>query len=89
VYFIFLDYLLISIRSARIRLHDDRPNAVIPVFWLCQVHTADDEVFWRKDGTSFPVEYTSIPIKDKTGKSQTNFRFISSHVYKTAEGAGT
>jgi PAS domain S-box-containing protein len=22
----------------------------------------DDEVFWRKDGTSFPVEYTSTPI---------------------------
>jgi two-component system, cell cycle sensor histidine kinase and response regulator CckA len=23
----------------------------------------DDEVFWRKDGTSFPVEYTSTPIR--------------------------
>ena len=22
----------------------------------------DDEVFWRKDGTSFPVRYTSTPI---------------------------
>jgi diguanylate cyclase (GGDEF)-like protein/PAS domain S-box-containing protein len=22
----------------------------------------DDEVFWRKDGTSFPIEYTSTPI---------------------------
>jgi len=26
------------------------------------VHQVDDEVFWRKDGTSFPVEYTSTPI---------------------------
>jgi PAS domain S-box-containing protein len=26
------------------------------------VHHADDEVFWRKDGSSFPVEYTSTPI---------------------------
>jgi len=26
------------------------------------VHHVDDEVFWRKDGTSFPVEYTSTPI---------------------------
>ncbi|MEJ7872996.1 MAG: PAS domain S-box protein, partial [Rubrobacteraceae bacterium] len=26
------------------------------------VHQIDDEVFWRKDGTSFPVEYTSTPI---------------------------
>lgn len=26
------------------------------------VREACDEVFWRKDGTSFPVEYTSTPI---------------------------
>jgi len=27
------------------------------------VHSAvDDEVFWRRDGTSFPVEYTSTPM---------------------------
>ena len=26
------------------------------------VHRVDDEVFWRKDGTSFPVEYVSTPI---------------------------
>jgi diguanylate cyclase (GGDEF)-like protein/PAS domain S-box-containing protein len=25
-------------------------------------HSSDDEVFWRKDGTSFPVEYVSTPI---------------------------
>lgn len=25
-------------------------------------HCIDDEVFWRKDGTSFPVEYSSTPI---------------------------
>jgi len=25
-------------------------------------HIVDDEVFWRKDGTSFPVRYTSTPI---------------------------
>ncbi len=25
----------------------------------------DDEVFWRKDGTSFPVEYTSSPIRER------------------------
>ncbi len=28
-----------------------------------QVHTVVDEVFWRRDGTCFPVEYTSTPIK--------------------------
>jgi PAS domain S-box-containing protein len=27
------------------------------------VHRVDDEVFWRKDGSSFPVRYTSTPIR--------------------------
>lgn len=27
-----------------------------------RMHQGDDEVFWRKDGSSFPVEYTSRPI---------------------------
>ncbi|MDH5483929.1 MAG: bacteriohemerythrin, partial [Gammaproteobacteria bacterium] len=26
------------------------------------VHHISDEIFWRKDGSSFPVEYTSTPI---------------------------
>ncbi len=29
-----------------------------------RIHHGDDEVFWRKDGTSFPTEYTSTPIFD-------------------------
>ena len=28
------------------------------------VHRVDTEVFWRKDGSSFPVEYISTPIRD-------------------------
>ncbi len=32
------------------------------------VHHVENELFWRKDGTSFPVEYTSTPIKDDNGK---------------------
>ncbi len=28
------------------------------------VHHVADEVFWRKDGSSFPVEYTSTPIRE-------------------------
>ncbi len=28
----------------------------------CATHSCDDEVFWRKDGTSFPVEYASAPL---------------------------
>ncbi len=30
-----------------------------------EVHTVTDELFWRKDGTSLPVEYTSTPIRDE------------------------
>ena len=29
------------------------------------VHSVDNDVFWRKDGSSFPVEYTSTPICDE------------------------
>lgn len=28
------------------------------------VHRVHDEVFWRKDGSCFPVEYTSTPIQE-------------------------
>jgi PAS domain S-box-containing protein len=28
------------------------------------VHQVEDEVFWRKDGSAFPVEYTSTPIRE-------------------------
>jgi signal transduction histidine kinase len=31
------------------------------------VRHGKDEVFWRKNGTSFPVEYTSAPIRDENG----------------------
>lgn len=32
-----------------------------------QVQHGNTEVFWRKDGTSFPAEYTSTPIRDAEG----------------------
>jgi PAS domain S-box-containing protein len=31
------------------------------------VHRVDTEVFWRKDGTSFPVNYMSTPVRDEQG----------------------
>lgn len=31
------------------------------------VYHVDDEVFWKKDGSSFLVEYTSTPILDENG----------------------
>lgn len=32
-----------------------------------KVRRVENEVFWRKDGTSFPVEYISTPIHAETG----------------------
>jgi PAS domain S-box-containing protein len=32
------------------------------------VHHVSTEVFWRKDGSSFPVEYVSTPIRDDQAK---------------------
>ena len=43
------------------------------------VHRVADEVFWRKDGTSFPVEYVSTPILGDGGAigAVVTFRDIS------------
>lgn len=32
------------------------------------IHRVADEVFWRKDGTHFPVEYISTPMRDEQGQ---------------------
>ncbi|MES9994265.1 MAG: PhnD/SsuA/transferrin family substrate-binding protein [Candidatus Thiodiazotropha sp.] len=34
-----------------------------------QARYISDDVFWRKDGSSFPVEYSSTPIWDGSGKT--------------------
>lgn len=42
-----------------------------PIYGACKdglVHHGDDEVFWRKDGTCFPAEYTSTPIRSESGE---------------------
>jgi diguanylate cyclase (GGDEF)-like protein/PAS domain S-box-containing protein len=41
------------------------PSEECPIYAALEdrvIHSSGDEVFWRKDGTSFPVEYTSTPI---------------------------
>ncbi len=43
------------------------PREECPIYTALQdgaVHQINDEVFWRKDGTSFPIEYTSAPIHE-------------------------
>lgn len=53
--------------------HEDAsfyPKEECPIFVTCTLGTqnqATDEVLWRRDGRSFPVEYTSTPIL-KEGK---------------------
>jgi PAS domain S-box-containing protein len=53
-----------------------------------KIHHVDNELFWRKDGSCFPVEYVSTPIKDDEGKllgAVVTFKDIS--VRKEAERA--
>ncbi|WP_455375052.1 sigma 54-interacting transcriptional regulator [Kaarinaea lacus] len=38
---------------------------ILAAFQDGEVHTVDNEVFWCKDGSAIPVEYTSTPIKDR------------------------
>ncbi len=32
-----------------------------------ETHAGEDEIYWHKDGHSFPVAYTSTPIRDENG----------------------
>ena len=67
------------------------PKKECPIYSVYKdgkVHTLNNEVFWRKDGSSFPVEYTSTPIKnsdDRIKGAVVVFRDISKH--KKAEEA--
>ncbi len=61
-------------QSAHALIHHSRadgapyPEALCPIYQTfrsgqnCYV---TDEVFWRRDGSSFPVEYTSYPVREK------------------------
>ncbi len=43
------------------------PKYLCPVYSVFQdkkVHQVNDEVFWKKDGSNFPVEYMSTPIQE-------------------------
>lgn len=47
--------------------YDVKECPIYAAFRDGEVHHVDNEVFWRKDGSCFPVEYTSTPIKDDQG----------------------
>jgi PAS domain S-box-containing protein len=46
------------------------PREQCPIYAAFQdgiIHRVSEEVFWRKDGTHFPVEYISTPMRDEQG----------------------
>jgi len=58
------------------RIHDRRadgspyPVEACPIYAALRdgsVHAVQDEVVWRKDGSSLDVEYTSTPVRDEGG----------------------
>jgi PAS domain S-box-containing protein len=63
-------------RKIHTLIHHTRPDGTPYPIDACPMHQSlirgvsssrNDEVLWRKDGTSFPVGYTSVPIR-KAGK---------------------
>lgn len=66
------------------------PSEECKIFVACKDSTSCDvnnEVFWRKDGTSFPVEYTSTSIRegDKVIGTIVTFRDITERQRMDAE----
>jgi len=65
-------------KSAHVTMHHTRadgtpfPQAECGIYATLQdgkARRVTDEVFWRKDGTSFPVEYLCTPAYEKDGRS--------------------
>ncbi|MEW6584536.1 MAG: HD domain-containing phosphohydrolase [Nitrospirota bacterium] len=68
--------------------HDPEEDCPIyATFLQGSVSHANDEIFWRKDGTSFPVEYTSTPIVEngKTAGVVVTFKDITERVQHERE----
>jgi PAS domain S-box-containing protein len=64
-------------RPAHATIHHTRadgggyPQAECPIYVTLRTGMSQrvaNEVFWRKDGTSFPVEYMTAPIRDENDK---------------------
>jgi len=78
---------LIGQRSHQIWHHSKKdgtpyPQAECPIYETLKdgsVKLVNDEIFWRKDGRSFPVEYTTTPIGegDKIEGAVVTFRDIT------------
>ena len=76
-------------KSMHAILHHSKPDGSRYPCEECHIYAAfkegtvrrvDNEVFWRKNGTSFPVEYISTPMHDEKGElvgSVVTFRDIT------------
>ena len=76
-------------KSMHAILHHSKPDGSVYPCEECHIYAAfkegtirrvDNEVFWRKDGTSFPVEYISTPMHNEKGElvgSVVTFRDIT------------
>jgi two-component system sensor histidine kinase TtrS len=49
--------------------HDQDDCPVYATFRDQQSRFVEDDLFWRRDGSSFPVEYSSTPIRDHRGRT--------------------
>jgi PAS domain S-box-containing protein len=77
-------------------IHHTRPDGSPYPIEECPMHhsltrgvigSADDEVLWRKDGTSFPVEYSSVPMRKNGSIAGTVVVFRDISERKEAEEA--
>jgi len=64
-------------RPAHVTMHHHRADRSFYPTQECPIHATlrdgqirhvEDEVFWRRDGTCFPVEYTATPIMNPNGQ---------------------
>lgn len=77
---------------AHATMHHSRPDGTPYPIEECPIHATmldgvvrvvEDEVFWRKDGSSFHVSYTSTPMRDEKDQivgTVVSFRDISKRV---------
>ena len=63
-------------KPAHSTMHHTHPDGTVHVQKECPIYTTlkdgiirrvKNDVFWRKDGTSFPVDYTCTPVLEKDG----------------------
>ena len=75
-------------------IHHSHPDGTPYLLDECPIYSAfrdgvarrvDDEVFWRRDGSSFPVEYTSTPLRDDAGLAGAVVTFADITARKRAE----